>query len=566
MNNTKEYLKALRHSAAHLVAHAVKELYPDTLLTIGPATNDGFFYDMLPEHNFKQDDLEPIAARMRDIVARDLPLTHEQMSKEEARTVFATNRFKLELIDGIPGDTVGIARQGDFFDLCRGGHVASTGLLEHFLLLHLSGAYWRADRTNTPLQRISGTIFPTAQELEAFLQRREELIKYDHRRLGKELDLFSFHDEGVGFVFYHPKGKAIINGMTDYLRKELQQADYQEIATPIMLSDALWQRSGHYSHYKDNMYFCTVDEGQYAVKPMNCPGAILVFGERPRSYRQLPMRLAEFGMVHRHELSGVLHGLMRVRAFTQDDAHIFCTEEQIQDEVTALIKLTQKVFARYAFTDVLVCLSTKPDNAMGDAALWDHAISALKKALESAEIAYELKEGDGAFYGPKIDFHIKDSMDREWQCGTIQLDFVQPINFDLGYVTAQGDKARPVMIHRAIYGSLERFFGIVLEHYKGALPLWLAPIQTRILTITDAQKEYAHWIAKTLKQKGVRVEVDDSSDPLSGQIKAAQLARIPLMVLVGNREMSTNTVTLRKLDGTQEPGLSVDALFAKFDI
>jgi threonyl-tRNA synthetase len=383
--------------------------------------------------------------------------------------------------------------------------------------------------------------------------------------LGKELDLFSFHDEGIGFVFYHPKGKAILNCMTEYLRKELQDADYQEIATPIMLRDELWQRSGHYSHYKDNMYFCSIDEQVYAVRPMNCPGAILIYGERPRSYRQLPLRFAEFGLVHRHELSGVLHGLMRVRSFVQDDAHIFCTQEQIQNEVTTLLLLIRKIFAHYNFTELSIGLSTKPDNAMGDATLWDQATEALQSALRLTGIHYEIKAGDGAFYGPKIDVHIKDSMERQWQCATIQLDFVQPINFDLNYITPYGGKARPVMIHRTIYGSLERFLGIVLEHYKGTLPLWLAPVQARVLTITDAQKEYAHRIAKLFKQRKMRVEVDDSSDQLSGQIKSAQIARVPLMVIVGNKEMHSETVTLRTLDGKQEQGLTVAEFYKKFD-
>ena len=352
MDGHKEYLKLLRHSAAHLVAHAVSELYPDTLLTIGPATEDGFFYDMLPKQNFKEEDLEPIAARMHEIVQRNLPLTHEQISKDTARDLFANNVFKLELIDGIPGDTVGIARQGDFFDLCRGGHVASTGELSHFMLLHLSGSYWRADKNNTPLQRISGTAFATAQELEEFKKRREEALKYDHRRLGKELDLFSFHTEGVGFPFYHPKGKTILNIMTSYLRTLLLESGYQEIATPTMLSDELWRRSGHYAHYKDNMYFCPIEDMQYAIRPMNCPGSILLYKERPRSYRQLPLRFAEFGLVHRYELSGVSHGLFRARAFTIDDGHIYCTQDQVASEVRQAIALTYLVLKKYMFETV----------------------------------------------------------------------------------------------------------------------------------------------------------------------------------------------------------------------
>jgi threonyl-tRNA synthetase len=563
MDDHKEYLKCLRHSAAHLVAHAVSELYPDTLLTIGPATEDGFFYDMLPKQNFKEEDLEPIAARMHEIVQRNLPLTHEQMPKDKARALFANNVFKLELIDGIPGDTVGIARQGNFFDLCRGGHVASTGELGHFVLLHLSGSYWRADKNNTPLQRVSGTAFATAQELEEFKKRREEALKYDHRRLGKELDLFSFHTEGVGFPFYHPKGKTILNIMTSYLRTLLLESGYQEIATPTMLSDELWRRSGHYAHYKDNMYFCPIEDMQYAIRPMNCPGSILLYKERPRSYRQLPLRFAEFGLVHRYELSGVSHGLFRARAFTIDDGHIYCTQDQVASEVRHAIALTYLVLKKYMFEHVSVALSTKPENAMGSDELWNQATDSLKAGLEAEGLAYTINHGEGAFYGPKIEFHIQDSMGRSWQCGTIQLDFFQPINFDLTYVTAQGDKARPVLIHRAIYGSFERFLGILLEHYKGTLPLWLAPVQARVLTITDAQKEYAQQIAHTLKQRGLRVEVDDSSDPLSGQIKSAQLARIPWMLIVGNKEMAANTITLRTLDGKQEQGLTVDTLMAK---
>jgi threonyl-tRNA synthetase len=565
MADHKEYLQSLRHSTAHLLAHAVSELYPETLLTIGPATQEGFFYDMLPKQNFKEEDLEPISTRMHEIVARNLPLTHEQMPKDEARKLFANNIFKLELIDGIPGETVGIARQGNFFDLCRGGHVASTGLLDHFVLLNLSGSYWRADKNNTALQRISGAAFSTAQELEEFKKRREEALKYDHRKLGKELDLFSFHTEGVGFPFYHPKGKTILNIMTTYLRRLLTQYGYQEIATPIMLNDELWQRSGHYAHYKEQMYFCPIEDMQYAIRPMNCPGSILLYKERPRSYRQLPLRLSEFGLVHRYELSGVSHGLFRARAFTIDDGHIYCTENQIDAEVRSAISLTYLVLQKYGFDTISVALSTKPESAMGSDDLWNKAINALKSGLESEQIAYTINAGEGAFYGPKIEFHIKDSMGRSWQCGTIQLDFFQPINFDLTYVTPQGDKARPVMIHRAIYGSFERFLGILIEHYKGIFPLWLAPVQARVLTITDTQKEYAHSIAQVLQRNGLRIEVDDSSDPLSGQIKSAQLAHIPWMLIVGNKEMSSNTVTVRTLDGKQEQGLTLETLIAKIE-
>lgn len=556
-------LNQLRHSAAHLLAHAVWELYPNTLLTIGPATETGFFYDFLPEHNFKEDDVAHITQRMYEIVNRNLPLTHEQMPKDEARVLYKNNPFKLELIDSIPGDTVGIARQGTFYDLCKGGHVASTGLLKHFVLLNLSGSYWRADRTNQALQRINGTVFFTQEELDLFLQRREDALLYDHRKLGKELDLFSFHEEGVGFPFYHPHGKRVIHIMTDYLRKLLDAHDYQEIATPIMLSDVLWRQSGHYDHYKDNMYFCMVEEQQYAIRPMNCPGAILIYKERPRSYRQLPLRLSEFGLVHRYELSGVLHGLFRTRAFTIDDAHIFCTEEQIPQEIATTIAIIYQVFKKFDFADIRVVVSTRPENAMGSLELWDTATNALKQGLENAGLAYTIAEGDGAFYGPKIEFHIKDSMDRSWQCGTVQLDFFQPINFDLAYVTSQGNKARPVMIHRAVYGSFERFFGILLEHHKGKLPFWLAPVQMRILPITDEQRSYAQQLMQQLVNAGFRVEVDTSSDPLAGQIKTAQLQRIPWMLVIGKKEMEQKTVTIRYLDGKQEFGLTLEEILEK---
>lgn len=559
----EDSLKIVRHSAAHLLAHAIQELYPKTTLTIGPATREGFFYDMLPKTNFKESDLPAIEEKMREIVQCDLKITHEQMPKNEARVLYKDNPFKLELIDGIPGDTVGIARQGEFHDLCRSGHVDSTGKIKHFKLLHISGSYWRADRDGQPLQRITGTAFETAKDFRTYEKKVEDALKYDHRRLGKQLDLFSFHDEGVGFPFFHHKGKLIIKKMISYLRDLLDKADYLEIETPVMLSDDLWKRSGHYKHYKDNMFFSTIEDKNYAVRPMNCPGAILLFKERPRSYRNLPMRLSEFGKVHRFELSGVLHGLFRVRAFTQDDGHIFCTPDQIEEEILKTIEITMHLLKKFGFEDIKVALSTKPEKAMGDDALWDKATKALESALKKTNIDYTINEGDGAFYGPKIDFQIKDSMDREWQLTTIQLDFFQPENFDLEYVTSAGTKARPVMIHRALYGSLERFLGILIEHYKGNLPFWIAPVQVRVLTITDDQKKYAQSIYNKLKESGIRAELDESSDPISGQIKAAQLEKIPWMIVVGNKEMTNNTVTLRFLNGKQEFGISIDELIKR---
>ncbi len=556
-------LAKLRHSTAHLLAQAVMQLWPSTQLTIGPATEEGFFYDMLPERNFKEEDLPVIAERMKELAEKNIPFTHKQISKDEARTIYKNNPFKLELIEGIAGDTVGFAEQGDFYDLCRGDHVESTGQLKNFKLLGLAGSYWRADKKNQALQRIYGTAFFTKQELDDYEKMREDAAKYDHRKLGKQLNLFSFHEEGPGFPFFHPKGQAIINIMTAYMRKLLDAGDYQEISTPILLDEQLWHTSGHWAYYKDNMYTTTIDERTFALKPMNCPGAILVYNERPHSYRELPMRLAEFGLDHRHELSGVLHGLMRVRAFTQDDAHVFCTLEQIEQEVLSMIKMAYTVYKKFGFDNIRVALATKPEKSMGTQAQWDIAIQALKNALEQNGISYELAEGEGAFYGPKIEFHILDSMKRSWQCGTIQIDFNQPENFDLTYVTNQGTKERPVMIHRALYGSRERFFAILLEHFKGLLPFWLAPIQARILTITDDQREYAQDILQQLKKAGIRAEMDQSSDPISGKIKSAQLEKIPWMLVLGKKEVEQKTITLRYADGKQEFGLSLEQLLSK---
>ena len=563
--NYNHDLEKLRHSAAHLLAHAVIELFPTTILTIGPATPEGFFYDFLPTTNFKEADLDAIQAKMHEISARDLPITHEQVSKKEALELYKDNPFKRELIDAIPGDTVGIARQGDFYDLCKGGHVDSTKDIKHFKLLNISGSYWRADRSNQALQRISGTAFYTKEDLEAFEKKHEDALLYDHRRLGKQLELFSFHEEGVGFPFFHPKGKIILNTLTNHLRSLLFEAGYDEIATPMMLSDELWRQSGHYAHYKDNMYFSTMEEKSHAIKPMNCPGAILIYKSRPRSYKELPLRLAEFGLVHRFELSGVLHGLFRARAFTIDDGHIFCTPNQIEQEVLATIKMTQKVLKTFGFTELEIGLSTKPEKAMGSDTLWQKAIGALEDALKKAGAAYTINEGEGAFYGPKIEFQIKDSMGRKWQCGTIQLDFFLPESFDLEYVAPTGKYERPVIIHRAIYGSFERFLGILLEHFKGNLPFFLAPVQIKVLTITDAQKEYAQTVVQKLTGKNVRAQLDNSSDPISGQIKTAQLERVPWMLIIGKKEAENSTVTLRYHNGKQEFGITLEQLFEKVD-
>lgn len=562
-DNNKQDLKVLRHSAAHLLAHAVSELFPETKLTIGPATEEGFFYDCLPIENFKEEHLPLLEQRMREIAQRDYPLTHREISKDEARKIYKDNPYKLELIEGVPGDTVGLAEQGAFYDLCRGGHVESTGKICNFKLQSISGSYWRADRSGQPLQRISGTAFFTKEELDAYHKKQEELALYDHRRLGKQLDLFSFREEGPGFAFFHPKGMRVLNALVDYLRKLYKKYEYEEIQTPIMLSDELWQRSGHYAHYKENMYFSVIDERSYAIKPMNCPGAILVYDTRPRSYRELPLRLAEFGRVHRHELSGVLHGLFRVRSFVQDDAHIFCTPDQLAHEIKQMLMMVHEVFGKFDFKNGTFAVSTRPLNSMGSDELWERATSALKSSLEQLGIKYVINEGDGAFYGPKIDFSIEDTMGRKWQCSTIQVDFFQPENFDLHYVGSDGKLHRPVIAHRTIYGSLERFLGILLEHTKGHLPFFIAPVQVRVLTITDAFKEYAQTIVAKLKEAGIRVELDESSDPLSGQIKAATLEKIPWMLIVGQKEMDNNTVTLRLSDGKQQFGIPIAEIIEK---
>lgn len=563
MKVSNQDLLILRHSAAHLLAQAVLELFPGTLLTIGPATEEGFFYDILPVKNLQEEDLKIIEQRMHEISKKEYPIIHKEISKNEARGIFKNNQFKLELIEGIPGDTVGLSVQGDFIDLCRGGHVSNTKDIKYFRLLSLSGSYWRADKNNAQLQRVYGTAFFTEKDLNQYELLKEEAQKYDHRKIGKQLELFSFHNEGPGFPFFHPKGKTVINILMDYMRQLHVQYDYKEISTPTMLNADLWQRSGHWEYYKENMYFSFIEDESYAIKPMNCPGAFLTYNTYPKSYRDLPLKLAEFGHVHRHELSGVLHGLLRVRSFTQDDAHIFCTIGQITDQILTILNIANKVLSKCNFASFELALSTKPDKALGSQELWDKAIDALKTALDIFGKPYIVKEKEGAFYGPKIEIMIKDSMGRQWQCGTAQVDFFQADNFDLSYVASTGTHERPVIIHQAIYGSLERFFAILIEHYKGNLPFWLSPVQAVVIPITDKQENYALSVYEKLKQSGLRVELDKSSDPLSAKIKRAQLDKITWMVVIGQKEESANTVTLRYLDGKQEFGLSLDDLVMK---
>lgn len=541
----------LRHSAAHLLAHALFELYPNTIFTLGPSTETGFFYDILPVENIKEADLFFITEKMKEIVKRNLSIIHNHISKEEAKKLFKNNIFKLEIIENqIKDDLAGITYQGNFIDLCKGGHVEFTGVLEHFMLTGISGSYWRGDKSNQSLQRISGVIFNTKKELDNYIEKKEWAELYDHRRLGKEMDLFSFAEEGPGFPFLHPKGMIIVNELQNFIRNITKKADYQEIRTPIMLKSSLWKKSGHYEHYKDNMYFSEVDNQEYAIKPMNCPGSFLVFDSRPRSYRELPLRLSEMGHVHRHELSGTLHGLFRVRAFTQDDAHIFCKLSDVEAEITRILILIDEVLIKTGFFNVEFFLSTKPEKAFGDDALWSEAVMLLKNSLEKLKKPFFLKEGDGAFYGPKIEVKVKDIFDRLWTCGTIQLDFFQSENFDLNYVSKDGKKERPVVIHQAILGSFERFLGMMLEHHRGILPIKFAPIQARILPIVSDINTYGKFIQELCLSFDIRSEIDITSDPLSAKIQKAQRDKIPYMIIIGRQEEVEKKITIRKRDGT----------------
>lgn len=562
MNSVENHLHNLRHSAAHLLAQAVQDLFPGTKMTIGPVTEYGFFYDFLPVHNFKEDDLPRIEDKMRELAKKNYAITGKQVPKDEARKLFASNPFKLEIIDEIPGETVGVYWQGDFYDLCRGGHVDALGEIKYFKLMAISGAYWRGDREKAALQRISGIAFETQKELDDYLNSLEEARLNDHRSLGKQLDLFSFHHEAAGMPFFHAKGMTIYQKLLGFMRS-LQRDTHQEIKTPFVMSESIWHRSGHYDFYKDNMFFAQAQEDHYCVKPMNCPGATFVYQERPRSYRELPLRLAEFGQVHRYELSGVLHGLFRTRTFTIDDCHIFCTLEQLEDEIAASLARAQKTYKAFGFEKVRMALSTRPEKFMGSEQDWEQATDALKLAFDHRGIEYKIQEGEGAFYGPKIEIKIEDAMGREWQCGTVQVDFNMPINFDLNYVAADQSKKRPVMVHVALYGSIERFFGIILEHFKGKFPFWLAPVQLRILPITDKQHGYAEELEKLLRSHGIRAEIDASGDQLGAQVRRAQLDKIPWMLVVGGKEAEARTVTIRYLDGKQEAGVSIQGLLEK---
>ena len=538
---------AFRHTTSHIMAQAIKRLYPDTKLAIGPSIEDGFYYDIDRETPLVAEDLEKIEAEMKKIVKEDLPIKQYTMPRAEAIAYFKEKDepYKVELIEDLPEDSViSFYSQGEFTDLCAGPHLMSTKPVKAFKLTSLAGAYWRGSEKNKMLQRVYGTSYPKKAELEEYLHMMEEAKKRDHRKLGKELGLFMMREEGPGFPFFLPKGMELKNQLLDYWREIHKKAGYVEISTPIMLSRHLWETSGHWDHYKDNMYTTVIDDEDFAIKPMNCPGGILVYESEPRSYRDLPLRMGELGLVHRHEKSGQLHGLMRVRCFTQDDAHIFMTPEQVRDEIKGVVKLINEVYSLFGFK-YHVELSTRPEDSMGSDEDWDMATEALRGALDDLGLPYVVNEGDGAFYGPKIDFHLEDSIGRTWQCGTIQLDFQLPLRFNLEYTGADGEKHRPIMIHRVIFGSIERFIGILIEHFAGAFPTWLAPVQVKVLPISDKYMNYAQKVLDELNNSGVRAEIDTRAEKIGYKIREAQMKKIPYMLVVGAKEEEDGLVSIR---------------------
>lgn len=551
-----------RHTSSHILAQAVLRLYPGTKLAIGPAIDNGFYYDFDSEHVFTEADFEKIEAEMKKIVKENLKIERFELPRNEA-LIYMEERgeqYKVELINDLPEDAViSFYKQGDFVDLCAGPHLQTTKKVKSLKIMSLAGAYWRGSEENKMLQRIYATSFEKNKQLEEYLHRLEEAKKRDHRKLGKELDLFSMHEEGPGFPFFHPKGMIVRNTLEDLWRKEHIKKGYGEVKTPIILNEELWHKSGHYDNYKENMYFTEIDNEDYAVKPMNCPGGILVYKSNMYSYRDLPLRLGEMGLVHRHEMSGALHGLMRVRSFTQDDAHLFVTLEQLKEEIMGVVKFTDEMYKIFGFK-YHVELSTKPKKAVGTDEEWNVAIESLREALVEMDVKYIVNEGDGAFYGPKIDFHLEDAIGRTWQCGTCQLDFQMPQRFDLSYVGQDGEKHRPVMLHRTIYGSIERFMGILIEHFAGAFPTWLAPVQASILPISDKFNDYAKKVKKELEAMDIRVEMDTRSEKIGYKIREAQLQKIPYMLIVGEKEVEASTVAVRQRTEGDMGSKSVDEI------
>ncbi|MEF8712099.1 MAG: threonine--tRNA ligase [Accumulibacter sp.] len=556
-------LEIIRHSTAHLMAYAVKELFPAAQVTIGPVIDDGFYYDFAYERPFTPDDLAAIEKRMAELARRDLPVRREVWQRDDAIAFFQSigEHYKAELIDAIPpGQEISLYREGDFVDLCRGPHVPSTGRLKVFKLMKLAGAYWRGDHRNEQLQRIYGTAWARKEDQEAYLHMLEEAEKRDHRKLGRQLDLFHLQDEAPGMVFWHPKGWTIWQEVEQYMRGVYRDNGYQEVKCPQILDRTLWEKSGHWENFKDHMFSTESEKREYAIKPMNCPGHIQIFNTGLRSYRDLPLRYGEFGSCHRNEPSGALHGIMRVRGFTQDDGHIFCTEDQIQDEVTVFNDLVRKVYADFGFHEVTVKLALRPEKRVGSDAVWDKAELALRAALQASGLAWEELPGEGAFYGPKIEFHIKDAIGRSWQCGTMQVDFSMPQRLDAEFVGDDNSRHTPVMLHRAILGSLERFIGMLIENCTGALPLWLSPVQIVVLNISEKQADYAAHVAKTLRQAGLRVECDLRNEKITYKIREHSLNKLPYQIVVGDKEVAANLVAVRTRGGQDLGQMSIEAL------
>lgn len=560
----KEGKQIFWHTASHIMAYAIQELYPDTKFAIGPSTETGFYYDLDLEHRFVEEDFKAIEDKMKEIAKKDLPVERIEISREDALAHFKEKGqdYKVELIEDLPADEkITMYKIGDFLDLCKGPHLLSTKKIKAIKLLSIAGAYWRGDSNNKMLQRLYGIAFEKQSQLDEYIERREEAEKRDHRKLGKELDLFSMHEEGPGFPFFHPNGMVLRNNLLNWWRGVLDENGYGEILTPIILNEDLWHRSGHWDHYKDNMYFTKIDDADYAVKPMNCPGSILVYNSNKHSYRDLPIRLAEYGIVHRHELSGALHGLFRVRTFTQDDAHVYCLFSQVKDEVFKMIDLADYLYSTFGFK-YSIELSTRPDDYMGELEAWNLAEKSLKEALEEKKLPYTINEGDGAFYGPKIDFHLEDAIGRTWQCGTIQLDFQLPENFDLTYVDENGEKKRPVMLHRALLGSVERFMGILIEHFAGKFPLWLSPVQVEVIPVSDKFKDFAKSIADKLHAAGLRVHLDGRAEKVGYKIREAQVKKINYMLVIGEKEETSGKLSVRKRNGEEVQDVDVDEFIA----
>lgn len=561
-NKDPEYKTLLKHSCAHVLAQAVKSIYPNAQLSIGPATDEGFYYDFDFKSQVTVDDLPKIEAEMQKIIKANFEIKRSEVSRKEAARLMREENepYKVEILESIPeNETVSMYTQGEFFDICRGPHIKSTGLIKAFKLTKLAGAYWRGDSKNKMLTRIYGVCFEKKSEMEAYFTMLEEAKKRDNRKLGKELELYEIFDEGPGFPFWLPKGMVLRNVLVDFWREKHREYGYKEISTPMMLDKDLWIRSGHWSHYKENMYITTIDDKEFAIKPMNCPGGILVYANKMHSYRDLPERIAELGLVHRHELSGALHGLMRVRCFTQDDAHIFMTPEQIESEILSVMKMIDEVYSIFGF-EYKIELSTRPENSMGSDEAWEMATSALVNALNASGKDYVINEGDGAFYGPKIDFHLKDCIGRTWQCGTIQLDFQLPERFELEYTDRDNEKHRPIMVHRVILGSIERFIGILIEHYAGAFPLWLAPVQVKVINVSEKSQDYAQKIYDQLFAKGYRVESDFRAEKVGYKIRQAQLEKVPYMLIIGENEIANGTVSVRKRNGEEIKDVKLDDL------